>query len=83
MTNTLSIAALHALSSIPRLRPDAAITKVMHLPCNTKRDFQLIMDMYDYRLNDEEIIHTPLIGETEAFYFFPNGGIIHLFVKEG
>lgn len=83
MTNTLSIAALHALSNIPRLRPDAAITKVMHLPCNTKYDFQLIADMYDYRLNDEYIDHRIVAGNTEIWYFFPNGGKIHLFVKEG
>ena len=82
MTNTLSIAALHALSSIPQQK-QSPFQNVLHLPCNTKYDFQLIVDMYDYRLNDEEIIHTPFTGETEAFYSFPNGAIIHVFVKEG
>jgi hypothetical protein len=82
LTNTLAIAVIHALERIPSLR-ECDPEKVVHFPCNSEYDFKLIVDMYDYCLNDEEIIHTPLIGETEAFYFFPNDGIIHLFVKEG
>ena len=82
MTNTLSIAALFALSNAPRHR-STLFKDIMHLPCNTKRDFQLLVDMYDYRLNDEGVSHTSSVSEKEAFYTFPNGGIIHLFVKEG
>ena len=82
MTNTLAIAALFALSNVPH-QPPSLFKNTMHIPCNTERDYQLIVDMHDYRLNDENISYTSSVGEKEAFYTFPNGGIIHLFVKEG
>ena len=82
MTNTLAIAVIHALESIPRLNRCAANRKIF-FPCNTVYDFDFLVEMCDYRLEDIGRKHTKTAGKKETTYTFPNGGVIHLFVKEG
>lgn len=76
LTNALSIAVIHALSSAPFVK------KAVQFPCNTRKDFQLLVDLCNYRLEDESIFHTSFTGEAEAFFFFPSGSVIHFFAKE-
>lgn len=81
MTNTLAIAALHALSSVPRQNPSTP-KKTVHFPCNTSYDFRLLADMYEERLRENSIEHELVENKNDFWYLFPNGGSIHLFVKE-
>lgn len=83
MTNTLSIAVLHAISTLPSALPGS--TKgLFHFPCNNEDDFNSLVDMCDYRLNDEEVAHKKAEkNKTDVTYSFLNGCKVHLFVKEG
>lgn len=82
MTNTLAIAVLHALERIPSLR-ECDPEKVVRFPCNSEYDFKLLVDMCDYRLEEEKKEYDKMSFRDEVGYTFPNGGIIRLFVKEG
>jgi hypothetical protein len=53
LTNTLAIAVLHALERIPSLR-ECDPEKVVRFPCNSEYDFKLLVDMCDYRLEEEK-----------------------------
>ena len=81
LNNTLAIAALHALSSVPHQNPNAP-KKTVHFPCNTSYDFRLLVDMYGDRLRENPIEHERVENKNESWYLFPNGGSIHIFVKE-